>query len=84
MFPSKGQDMKKLDKVEGIITAIPIDNIDTDMLIPKQFLQTIKKTGLGVNLFYEMRFDLEGNEIKDFVLNKPGYQDCQKTLRKIQ
>ncbi|MBT4921697.1 MAG: 3-isopropylmalate dehydratase small subunit [Rickettsiales bacterium] len=69
--------MKKLDKIEGIVTVIPIDNIDTDMLIPKQFLQTIKKTGLGVNLFYEMRFDLDGNEVPDFILNKPGYQDCQ-------
>ncbi|MBT4989806.1 MAG: 3-isopropylmalate dehydratase small subunit [Rickettsiales bacterium] len=69
--------MKKLDKVEGVITAISIDNIDTDMIIPKQFLQTIKKTGLGAHLFYEMRFDLKGNEVTDFILNKSGYKDCQ-------
>ncbi|MCH2546003.1 MAG: 3-isopropylmalate dehydratase small subunit [Alphaproteobacteria bacterium] len=60
-------------------TAAPLDlmNIDTDMIIPKQFLKTIKRTGLGVNLFDEMRYDLEGKEIPDFVLNKPAYRDAQ-------
>jgi len=69
--------MKKLDKIDGVITAIPIDNIDTDMIIPKQFLQTIKKTGLGANLFYEMRFDNKGNEISDFILNQDWHNKCQ-------
>lgn len=57
-------------------TAAPLDliNIDTDMIIPKQFLTTIERTGLGKSLFFEMRFDEQGNEIKDFVLNKPAYK----------
>lgn len=60
-------------------TAAPMDliNIDTDMIIPKQFLKTIKRTGLGVNLFDEMRYDDNGNEIADFVLNKPAYRNAQ-------
>ena len=52
-------------------------NVDTDMIIPKQFLKTIKRSGLGVNLFDEMRYDRQGNEIPDFVLNKPAYRDAQ-------
>jgi 3-isopropylmalate/(R)-2-methylmalate dehydratase small subunit len=56
---------------------MPLVNIDTDMIIPKQFLKTIKRSGLGVNLFDEMRFDDNGNEIKDFVLNKPAYRNAQ-------
>jgi 3-isopropylmalate/(R)-2-methylmalate dehydratase small subunit len=60
-------------------TAAPMDliNIDTDMIIPKQFLKTIKRTGLGKNLFDEMRYDDNGNEIPDFVLNKPAYRNAQ-------
>lgn len=60
-------------------TAAPMDliNIDTDMIIPKQFLKTIKRTGLGKNLFDEMRYDDKGNEIPDFVLNKPAYRNAQ-------
>lgn len=60
-------------------TAAPMDliNIDTDMIIPKQFLKTIKRTGLGKNLFDEMRYDDKGQEIPDFVLNKPAYRNAQ-------
>jgi len=60
-------------------TAAPLDliNIDTDMIIPKQFLKTIKRTGLGKNLFDEMRYDDDGSEIPDFVLNKPAYRNTQ-------
>lgn len=60
-------------------TAAPMDliNIDTDMIIPKQFLKTIKRTGLGKNLFDEMRYDDNGNEIADFVLNQPAYRNAQ-------
>lgn len=60
-------------------TAAPMDliNIDTDMIIPKQYLKTIKRTGLGKNLFDEMRYDDNGNEIADFVLNKPAYRNTQ-------
>jgi 3-isopropylmalate/(R)-2-methylmalate dehydratase small subunit len=56
---------------------MPLVNIDTDMIIPKQFLKTIKRSGLGVNLFDEMRYDREGNEIPDFVLNQPQYREAQ-------
>jgi 3-isopropylmalate/(R)-2-methylmalate dehydratase small subunit len=69
--------MKKLNKIDGVISAIDIDNIDTDMIIPKQFLQTIKKTGLGENLFYEMRFDNQGNEISEFILNQDWHNQCK-------
>ena len=60
-------------------TAVPLgmDNVDTDMIIPKQFLKTIKRTGLGVSLFHEMRYDDDGNENPDFVLNKPAYRNAQ-------
>ena len=61
--------MQKFSQISSIIAPLKLDNVDTDMLIPKQFLKTIKRTGLGKNLFHEMRFDLEGNEIKDFILN---------------
>jgi len=65
-------------------TAAPLDliNIDTDMIIPKQFLKTIERTGLGKNLFHEMRFDLEGKEISDFILNKPAYKNSQILITK--
>ena len=62
--------MKKFNKITSIPAYLPIVNIDTDMIIPKQFLKTIKRTGLGKNLFFEMRYDDNGNEINNFVLNK--------------
>ena len=65
--------MQKFNKLKSIPAYLPIVNIDTDMLIPKQFLKTIKRTGLGKNLFFEMRYDDEGNIIKDFVLNQEPY-----------
>ena len=61
--------MKKFSTLKSIPAYIPIVNIDTDMIIPKQFLKTIKRTGLGKNLFFEMRYDENGKQIKDFVLN---------------
>ena len=68
--------MEKFNILEGIAAPMPLINIDTDMLIPKQFLKTIKRTGLGENLFFEMRYDQNGNEIEDFVLNKEHYKDA--------
>ena len=59
--------MKKFTTLKSIPAYLPIVNIDTDMIIPKQFLKTIKRTGLGKNLFYEMRYDNDGIEIKDFI-----------------
>ena len=69
--------MEKFEKLTGIAAPMPMVNIDTDMIIPKQFLKTIKRTGLGKNLFDEMRFDREGNEVPDFVLNKPQYRETE-------
>ena len=69
--------MPKFNNLKGTAAALDIQNIDTDMIIPKQFLKTIKRTGLGVSVFYEMRFDADGNEIKDFVLNKDQYRDAK-------
>jgi 3-isopropylmalate/(R)-2-methylmalate dehydratase small subunit len=69
--------MDKFKKLSGIAAPMPLVNIDTDMIIPKQFLKTIKRSGLGVNLFDEMRYDDDRNEIADFVLNKPQYRDAQ-------
>jgi 3-isopropylmalate dehydratase small subunit len=67
--------MDKFVTLKGIASPLPIVNIDTDMIIPKQFLKTIKRTGLGISLFYEMRYDHQGQEIKDFILNtKPFNQ----------
>ena len=65
--------MKKFTNLKSIPAYLPIVNIDTDMIIPKQFLKTIKRTGLGKSLFYEMRYDESGNLNKDFVLNKHPY-----------
>ena len=65
--------MKKFNILKGIPANLPMINIDTDMIIPKQFLKTIKRTGLGKSLFFEMRYNEEGKEIKDFVLNKKPY-----------
>ncbi|MBY6049769.1 3-isopropylmalate dehydratase small subunit [Vannielia litorea] len=69
--------MEKFDKLTGIAAPMPLVNIDTDMIIPKVFLKTIKRSGLGVNLFDEMRYDRQGNEIEDFVLNKPAYREAK-------
>ncbi|SHH26244.1 3-isopropylmalate/(R)-2-methylmalate dehydratase small subunit [Cognatiyoonia sediminum] len=69
--------MEKFEKLSGIAAPMPLVNIDTDMIIPKQFLKTIKRSGLGVNLFDEMRYDREGNEIADFVLNKQQYREAE-------
>ena len=68
--------MQKFDKLSGIAAPLDIMNIDTDMIIPKQFLKTIKRSGLGANLFFEMRFDNDGAEIADFILNKSGYRQA--------
>ena len=65
--------MQKFNKLTSIPAYLPIVNIDTDMIIPKQFLKTIKRTGLGKNLFFEMRYDDKGNEVKDFVLNQKPF-----------
>ena len=65
--------MKKFSTVESIPAYLPIVNIDTDMIIPKQFLKTIKRTGLGKSLFFEMRYDSNGIEIKDFILNQKPF-----------
>ena len=69
--------MEKFTKLTGTAAPMPLVNIDTDMIIPKVFLKTIKRSGLGVNLFDEMRYDRQGNENPDFVLNKPQYRDAQ-------
>ena len=69
--------MDKFETLTGIAAPMPLVNIDTDMIIPKQFLKTIKRSGLGVNLFDEMRYDDNGNEIPDFVLNKDAYRNAQ-------
>ena len=66
--------MDKFTTLTGVAAPLPMINIDTDMIIPKQFLKTIKRTGLGKNLFDEMRFTQDGKEIPDFVLNKPAYR----------
>ena len=65
--------MEKFKDLKSIPAHLPLLNIDTDMIIPKQFLKTIKRTGLGKNLFYEMRYDEEGNPIKEFVLNNDPF-----------
>ena len=69
--------MQKFDKLSGVAAPLNILNIDTDMIIPKQFLKTIKRSGLGVNLFSEMRYNDDGGENKDFVLNKPAYRSAE-------
>jgi 3-isopropylmalate/(R)-2-methylmalate dehydratase small subunit len=69
--------MDKFTTLSGIAAPMPLVNIDTDMIIPKQFLKTIKRSGLGVNLFDEMRYDGDGNEIADFILNKPAYRKAE-------
>ena len=69
--------MEKFTKLTGIAAPMPLVNIDTDMIIPKQFLKTIQRSGLGKNLFDEMRYTTDGAEIPDFVLNKPAYRNAQ-------
>ena len=69
--------MQKFNTLKSIPAYLPIVNIDTDMIIPKQFLKTIKRTGLGKNLFFEMRYDERGNEIHDFVLNKSPFNNSK-------
>ena len=67
--------MEKFTEVRSVAAPLPLINIDTDMIIPKQFLKTIKRSGLGKNLFDEMRYDQSGNEIGDFVLNQAKYKN---------
>ena len=69
--------MEKFTTLTGVAAPLPMLNVDTDMIIPKQFLKTIKRTGLGKHLFDEMRFTTDGEEIEDFVLNKPAYRNAQ-------
>jgi len=69
--------MEKFTTLTGIAAPMPLVNIDTDMIIPKQFLKTIKRSGLGKNLFDEMRHDVDGNEIPGFVLNQPAYRNAE-------
>jgi 3-isopropylmalate/(R)-2-methylmalate dehydratase small subunit len=69
--------MDKFNELTGVAAPLPMINVDTDMIIPKQFLKTIKRTGLGKSLFYEMRFDAAGNENPDFVLNKAAYRKAK-------
>ena len=69
--------MDKFTKLTGVAAPLPLINVDTDMIIPKQFLKTIERSGLGKNLFDEMRYDADGNEIADFVLNRPAYRRAQ-------
>ena len=69
--------MEKFTTLTGVAAPLPMINVDTDMIIPKQFLKTIKRTGLGKNLFDELRYDDEGRERPDFVLNKPAYREAK-------
>ena len=72
--------MEKFSNLKSIPSYLPLQNIDTDMIIPKQFLKTIKRTGLGKSLFYEMRYDENGKTIKDFILNKEPYNGSKILL----
>ncbi len=69
--------MEKFEKLSGIAAPMPLVNIDTDMIIPKVFLKSIQRTGFGKNLFDEMRYNRDGTEVADFVLNKPQYRAAQ-------
>ena len=69
--------MNKFTTLTGVAAPLPITNVDTDMIIPKQYLKTIKRTGLGAGLFSEMRFKDDGSENPDFVLNKPAYRKAE-------
>ena len=72
--------MQKFNSLKSIPAYLPIVNIDTDMIIPKQFLKTIKRTGLGKNLFFEMRYDDNGSEIKDFILNQEPHNKSKISI----
>ncbi|MCG8493826.1 MAG: 3-isopropylmalate dehydratase small subunit [Sneathiellales bacterium] len=69
--------MDKFTKLTGVAAAMPLVNIDTDMIIPKQYLKTIQRAGLGENLFAEMRYENDGSEKEDFVLNQPAYRNAE-------
>ncbi len=69
--------MQKFTKLSGIAAPMPLVNIDTDMIIPKVFLKSIQRTGFGKNLFDEMRYNRDGSEVADFVLNKPQYRNAE-------
>jgi 3-isopropylmalate/(R)-2-methylmalate dehydratase small subunit len=69
--------MEKFTTLTGVASPLPMINVDTDMIIPKQFLKTIKRTGLGKNLFDEMRYTPDGKEVPDFVLNRPAYRSAK-------
>ena len=69
--------MQPFTKLTAVAAPLPMSNVDTDMIIPKQFLKTIKRSGLGAALFYEMRFDEAGQEVPEFVLNKPAYRKAE-------
>jgi 3-isopropylmalate/(R)-2-methylmalate dehydratase small subunit len=69
--------MQKFTTLRGVAAPLPMINVDTDMIIPKQFLKTIKRTGLGKNLFEELRYETDGREKPDFVLNQPAYRKAQ-------
>ena len=69
--------MDKFDKLTSVAAPMDMINIDTDMVIPKQFLKTIKRSGLGKHLFHEMRYDDDGNEVEGFVLNQPAYRNAE-------
>jgi len=77
MLESIKIDMQKFNTLKSIPAYLPIVNIDTDMIIPKQFLKTIKRTGLGKNLFFEMRYDDKGKEINEFTLNKKPFNNSK-------
>ena len=74
--------MQKFDKLTAVAAPLPIINVDTDMIIPARFLKTIKRTGLGKSLFYTLRFDENGNEREDFVLNKTAYKGVMEKSKK--
>ena len=69
--------MEKFNNIKSIPAYLPLMNVDTDKIIPKQFLKTIKRSGLGKSLFYEMRFDEKGNPIKGFILDNVPYKDSK-------
>jgi len=77
MLESIKTKMQRFNTLKSIPAYLPIVNIDTDMIIPKQFLKTIKRTGLGKNLFFEMRYDDDGKEIKDFILNNKPFNSSK-------
>ena len=77
MLESIKTKMQKFNSLTSIPAYLPIVNIDTDMIIPKQFLKTIKRTGLGKNLFFEMRYDNDGNKVKDFILNQDPHNQSK-------